>query len=53
MKIVQSKVRAELKGIRASGDFFTGLDKKITAIIKDAVERAKKNGRKTVRDYDL
>jgi len=51
--VVKSAVRKVLKGYRVSGDFWKALDAKITAILKDAVKRAKKNGRKTVRGYDL
>lgn len=53
MKIVQSKVRAAVKGFRMSPDFFDALDKKVDMLVKDAVARAKSNGRKTLRDYDL
>ena len=49
MKIVQSKVRKAIKGMRASPGFFTALDKKVDALIREAVARAKGNKRKTLR----
>ncbi|PIO00401.1 DUF1931 domain-containing protein [archaeon CG10_big_fil_rev_8_21_14_0_10_43_11] len=53
MKIVKSKVREELDGLRASSDFFDALENAITALINDAKKRAKENGRKTLRPYDV
>jgi len=41
------------KGMRFSGDFFAAMDKKVAEIVKEAGERAKKNGRATCRPYDL
>ena len=51
--VVKSAVRAQLKGMRASEDFFKALDKHVTEEIAKAVARAKANGRKTVRGADL
>ncbi len=51
--IVKSAVRRLLKGKRASPDFFKALNKKIEVLVKDAITRATKNGRKTLRGYDL
>jgi hypothetical protein len=50
---VKSAVRGLLKGFRAGGDFFKELDNKIAWKVKRATERAKANGRKTVRACDL
>ncbi len=50
---VKSSVRGLLKGMRAGGDFFKGLDDKISWKVKRAIERAKANGRKTLRACDL
>ena len=36
-----------------SGDFTSALSKKVEQLVKEAVQRAKSNGRKTVRPYDL
>lgn len=51
--VVKSAVRKTIKGMRISGDFWKALDKKIGEVIKEAMARAKKNGRKTLRGYDL
>jgi histone H3/H4 len=50
---VKSAVRSQLKGMRASGDFFKALDKHLAAELAKAVARAKENGRKTCRGCDL
>jgi len=51
--VVKSAAKKLLKGYRVSGDFFKALDKQITDMLKAATARAKANGRKTVRAYDL
>jgi histone H3/H4 len=51
--VVKSAVRALLKGMRASEDFFKALDERVQWKVKRALERAKANGRKTVRGHDL
>ncbi len=51
--VVKSAVRGLLKDMRASPEFFKALDKKVAQIVKEAIQRAKKNGRKTLRAYDL
>jgi hypothetical protein len=50
---VKSSVRSLIKGMRAGGDFFKELDNKISWKVKRAIERAKSNGRKTLRACDL
>jgi hypothetical protein len=50
---VKSSVRTMMKGMRAGGDFFKELDNKISWKVKRAMERAKANGRKTLRACDL
>jgi len=50
---VKSAVRSQLKGMRASQDFFKSLDKQIAEQLAIAVTRAKGNGRKTCRGCDL
>lgn len=50
---VKSAVRAKMKGMRASGDFFKALDKQIADQLAVAAKRAKENGRKTCRGCDL
>ncbi len=51
--VVKSMVRKLLKGMRASEDFFTSLDALVADQVKKAIQRAKANGRKTVRGCDL
>ncbi|MEM5869660.1 MAG: DUF1931 domain-containing protein [Candidatus Aenigmatarchaeota archaeon] len=51
--VVKSAVRNLLKEMRASEDFWKALDAAVTAEVKKAIERAKANGRKTVRGCDL
>mgnify|MGYP001615819997 CR=1 FL=1 len=51
--VVKSAVRSQLKGMRAGGDFFKGLDLAVANILKTASARAKANGRKTCRACDV
>ena len=51
--VVKTAVRGLIKGMRASDDFFKGLDLVVAAKVKKAIERAKANGRKTLRGADL
>ncbi|MCX8189915.1 MAG: hypothetical protein N3F05_01660 [Candidatus Diapherotrites archaeon] len=53
--VVKSKIKeyAKSKDIRIAGDFFDGLNKVIQYKLDKAVERAKENGRKTLRGFDL
>lgn len=59
MLLVQSKVREVIKsmggeqGVRTSEDFLNGLNGVVHAAIEKAIERAKSNGRATLRSYDL
>jgi len=52
-------VKSAIKGLmkkskmRVGGDFWKMLDEKITWKVKRAAERAKANGRKTIRAADL
>jgi histone H3/H4 len=51
---VKSAVKALVgKNMRVAGDLWKGLDERIMWKVKRAVERAKANGRKTVRACDL
>ena len=55
MLVVQSKVKeaAKREGVNVAGDFADALSVKVEAMVKEAVNRAKANGRKTIRGYDL
>lgn len=51
--VVKSAIRSQLKGMRAGGDFFKSLDAAVGNMVKEAVSRAKENGRKTCRSCDV
>ncbi|MEM1689775.1 MAG: hypothetical protein QXU01_02115 [Candidatus Hadarchaeales archaeon] len=53
--VVKSAVRELLKKlrVRASEDFFKGLDSMIEDAVKKAAKRASENNRKTLRACDL
>ena len=51
--VVKSAVREVIGNYRVSEDFFEALNKSVEAIVKKAVERAKANGRKTIRGADV
>ncbi len=40
-------------GFRISEDFYRELDREVHEMIEHAAKRAKKNGRKTLKPYDL
>ncbi len=51
--IVKSAVREIVKDMRISDSFFEALNKEVERIVKRAAERAKANGRATLRDSDV
>ena len=53
--VVASKVKEAVKtgGCQSSGDLAEALSDRVHEILKAAVERAKANGRVTVRPYDI
>ena len=51
--VVKSAVRDLIKGMRVSNDFFKGLDAMVAMKVKKSIERAKGNGRKTLRGVDV
>lgn len=55
MLVVQSKIKeiSRKMDMNMSGDFAEVLSKKVEAMVKEAGNRAKANGRKTLRGYDL
>ena len=53
MLVVKSKIKETVKELNVSGDFAEALEKKVEALIAEATERAKANGRRTVQSRDL
>ena len=57
MLVVRSKIKDYAKDgkddFNVSGDFGEALSARVEAMIKDAVRRAKENGRRTVQPRDL
>jgi len=53
MLVVKSKIKEFASEVNVSGDFAEALDKKVEALILEACERCKANGRKTVQSRDL
>lgn len=51
--VVRSKIKDVAKGVNVSGDFADALSTKVEQLIKDAVRRAKDNGRSTIKPRDL
>lgn len=53
--IVASKIKEAIKaaGSQSSGDLVDAISEKVHDLVEAAVERAKQNGRATVRPYDL
>lgn len=51
--VVKAKIKDNAGGLNVSGDLAEALSKKVEDILAAAVERAKANGRKTLRGYDL
>lgn len=53
--VVKSAVKSVVKksNMRVSGGFWEALDKKLEMKLTMAIERAKANGRKTLRGMDL
>ncbi len=51
--VVKSAIRELAKDMRISDSFFDALNKEIERIVKRAIERAKANGRATLRDSDV
>ncbi len=49
----KSGVREEAEGVNVGSKFYERLDKKVKDMIKRSVERAKNNGRKTVKARDV
>jgi histone H3/H4 len=53
MLIVKSKIKELTGDLNVGGDFVDALNKKAEQLVKDAVERAKGNNRRTVMGKDV
>ena len=51
--VVRSKIKDYVKDMNVAGDISDALSKKCEVLIKEAIERAKANGRRTVQSRDL
>lgn len=55
--VVQSRIKEVIQSVesdfRVSADFLDALDGHVRATIKEAVVRARENGRKTLQPHDL
>ncbi|HLD88805.1 MAG TPA: DUF1931 domain-containing protein [Candidatus Nanoarchaeia archaeon] len=51
--IIRTKVKEAIGDLNLGGDFVDALNRKVEAIVKEACERAKANGRRTVMAKDL
>ena len=51
--IIKSKIKDAVKGKRVSSELAEALNKKVEQILKEAAERAERNGRGTVMPHDL
>jgi histone H3/H4 len=51
--IVKSKIKEAVKDLNVSGDVAEALNKKVEELLKEAAERAKANGRRTLQARDL
>lgn len=51
--VVKAKIKEFAGGCNVAGDLAEALSKKAEQLVKDASERAKSNGRKTIQAKDL
>ncbi len=51
--IVKSKIKEAVTDLNVAGDVAEALNKKVEALLMDAAERAKANGRRTLQARDL
>jgi histone H3/H4 len=51
--VARSKVKEIVGDFNISNEFFPAIDKKVTELIKESVNRAKKNQRRTVMARDI
>jgi histone H3/H4 len=53
MLIVKAKIKSAVPGMSVSADVPEALNRRVDQLIKDAAERAKANGRKTLMAKDF
>lgn len=51
--VVRSKIKDHVGDMNVAGNFADALSEKVVSLIKEAAERAKANGRKTLKPCDL
>lgn len=51
--IVKSKIKDAAEGLNVAAEVADALNRKVETLMKDAVERAKANGRRTIQARDL
>lgn len=51
--IVKSKIKEAVKDLNIASDVAEALNTKVNSILKEAAERAKANGRKTLQARDI
>jgi histone H3/H4 len=51
--IVKSKIKEAVKELNVAGEVAEALNKKVEHLLKEAAERAKANGRRTLQARDL
>ena len=51
--VVRSKLKSVVGDMNVAGDLGDALSKKVESILKEAAERAKANGRRTVQAKDI
>ncbi len=51
--VVKAKIKEIAGAFNVSGDFGDALSKKVEQMVKDAIERAKANNRRTVMPKDI
>jgi len=51
--VVKSKIKAAVKDLNVASDVPEALNKKLLQLLKEGVERAKANGRRTLQARDL
>jgi histone H3/H4 len=51
--IIKSRIKEAVSGLNVASEVADALDKKVANILKEAAERARANGRRTLQARDL